>query len=138
MCSSDLDEGLTSLDLLPVAEEQHWTGLALKTCKGHSFALTAAAWAAEHGMLLSLQDLTNPGFSAVHSFLFAAHVPTINGVELNSPQYTPDANQPWLACYRDIFVVAHGNHSLGHPIPVGLGSECVDLPSSLQETPVSD
>ena len=30
-----LDEGLTSLELLPVAKEQGWSGLALKTCKGH-------------------------------------------------------------------------------------------------------
>ena len=43
-----LDEGLTSLELMHEALAQGWTGFALKTCKGHSFALTAAAWAKEH------------------------------------------------------------------------------------------
>ena len=40
-----LDEGLTSLELMAEAKNQGWSGFALKTCKGHSFALTAAAWA---------------------------------------------------------------------------------------------
>jgi L-alanine-DL-glutamate epimerase-like enolase superfamily enzyme len=60
-----LDEGLTSLDLLPEAHADGWSGVALKTCKGHSFTLIAAAWAREHGMLLAMQDLTNPGFAAI-------------------------------------------------------------------------
>ena len=56
-----LDEGLTSLELMHEALAQGWSGFALKTCKGHSFALTAAAWANERKMVLSFQDLTNPG-----------------------------------------------------------------------------
>lgn len=65
-----------------------------KTCKGHSFALVAAAWANRHGMCLSMQDLTNPGIGLVHAAFFAAHVPTINGVELNRPQFAPPARPP--------------------------------------------
>ena len=81
-----LDEGLASLRLMKEAVRQGWSGFALKTCKGHSFALVAEAWANKQGLLLSLQDLTNPGLSLIHAALFAAFVPTINGVELNSPQ----------------------------------------------------
>ncbi len=117
-----LDEGLTDFDVLPEAMEQGWSGLALKTCKGHSFALTAAAWAVENGMLLSLQDLTNPGLSMIHAALFAAHVPTINGVELNSPQYTPAANAEWLPRLSGLFEPMDGIHRLPEQLPWGLGS----------------
>ncbi|MDE2890541.1 MAG: hypothetical protein OXR72_20265 [Gemmatimonadota bacterium] len=117
-----LDEGLTSLELLPEAKRQGWSGLALKTCKGHSFALLAAAWARENGMRLALQDLTNPGFAAIHAALFAAHVPMVNGVEINSPQYTPDANADWLPRLAGIFEPVDGLHRIDSPDAVGLGS----------------
>ncbi len=117
-----LDEGLTSLDLLPAAKEQGWSGLALKTCKGHSFALVCAAWARQNNVLLSLQDLTNPGYAAIHSFLLGAHLPTINGVELNSPQYTPAANQPWLPRLSSLFAPEQGIHRLDQTATPGLGS----------------
>lgn len=117
-----LDEGLTSLDLFPTAHKQHWSGLALKTCKGHSFSLAAAAWAKENNLLLSLQDLTNPGYSAIHSFLFGAHLATLNGVELNSPQYTPAANQPWLPELSSLFEPRRGLHRLDLTATPGLGS----------------
>lgn len=116
-----LDEGLSSLHLLPLAEKQGWSGLALKTCKGHSFSLAAAAWAHERGMMLAMQDLTNPGIAAIHSWLFAAHLPVINGIELNSPQFTPQANQPWLPKLSGLFDVCGGRHVLNPNIP-GLGS----------------
>jgi L-alanine-DL-glutamate epimerase-like enolase superfamily enzyme len=118
-----LDEGLTDLRLLTTAKAQGWSGLALKTCKGHSFALVAAAWAKRHGMLLSLQDLTNPGLSAIHNAMFAAHVPMINGVEINSPQFTPAANEPWLDRYRDLFVPQSGVHRFDFSRAVGLGAK---------------
>ncbi len=117
-----LDEGLTSLELLPLVEDQGWSGLALKTCKGHSFALVSAAWAHERGLQLAMQDLTNPGYSAIHSFLFAAHLPTINGVELNSPQYTPAANEPWLPSLKSLFAPTAGVHGLEQLEIPGLGS----------------
>ncbi len=117
-----LDEGLTSLDRLPLALEQGWSGLALKTCKGHSFALVAAAWAKQNGLIVALQDLTNPGISAVHAALFAAYVPTINGAELNSPQFTPSANARCMADWPGLFEVKDGQHRLDHLAPAGLGS----------------
>ena len=117
-----LDEGLTSLDLMQEAKNQGWTGFALKTCKGHSFALTAAAWARQNGVMLSLQDLTNPGFSMIHAALFAAHVHTINDVELNSPQFTPGANESFLPRLGGLFDPHDGVHRLPDQIPVGLGS----------------
>ncbi len=116
-----LDEGLVSLELLPEAERQGWSGLALKTCKGHSFALVAAAWAHQRGMLIAQQDLTNPGYSGIHSFLFASHISTINGVELNSPQYTPSANAPWLPQLAGLFTPDRGVHTMDISHLIGLG-----------------
>jgi hypothetical protein len=117
-----LDEGLTSLELLETAVAQGWSGLALKTCKGHSFALVAAAWAREHGLSLALQDLTNPGLAAIHAVLFAAHIPMQNGIELNSPQFTPAANAAYLPHLSGLFEPREGLHRLPPPVPDGLGS----------------
>jgi L-alanine-DL-glutamate epimerase-like enolase superfamily enzyme len=117
-----LDEGLTSLDLLDEARRQHWGGFALKTCKGHSFALVAAAWAHENGLLLTVQDLTNPGLAAIHSALFAAHLPSRNGIELNSPQYTPAANADWLPRLAPLLEPRDGQHTLTGVNAIGLGS----------------
>lgn len=117
-----VDEGLMTLESMLVAKDQHWSGFALKTCKGHSFALVAAAWAKTQSMTLSLQDLTNPGLSAIHSALFAARVPTINGVELNSPQFTPKANQAYLDRFPNLFQTAQGKIELPNPALPGLGS----------------
>lgn len=44
-----LDEGLTGLELMEAAAGQGWSGFALKTCKGHSFALVAGAWRGSTG-----------------------------------------------------------------------------------------
>lgn len=117
-----VDEGLLILASMQVAREQGWSGFALKSCKGHSFVLTAAAWAHAHGMLLSLQDLTNPGLAAVHAALLATRLPTINGVELNSPQFTPCANADWVDRYPDLFNIRRGEHRLPSPVQtLGLG-----------------
>ena len=117
-----LDEGLTDLEILPEAQAQGWSGLALKTCKGHSMLLAAAAWAHDHGMLLSLQDLTNPGVALIHAAAVGAYLPTINGAELNSPQFTPDANDEFLPRLAELFIPRHGVHRLPAAWPAGLAS----------------
>ncbi len=116
-----LDEGLTDEHAMALAVEQGWSGFALKTCKGHSFALAAAAWAHQRGMTVTLQDLTNPGLAAIHAGLFAAYVPTLNGVELNSAQFTPAANTEWLPRLAAFFEPRDGTHRLPEVIPDGLG-----------------
>lgn len=117
-----VDEAMSSLDDLAAAERMGWSGFAVKTCKGHSFALTAAAWSRLHGLVISVQDLTNIGRSAIHSYLLAAHLPTVNGLELNSPQYQPGANEPWLPRLAGLFRPTDGLHRLDPDGVVGLGS----------------
>jgi L-alanine-DL-glutamate epimerase-like enolase superfamily enzyme len=118
-----LDEGLTGPERMEEAAAQGWSGFALKTCKGHSFALVAAAWARERGLTISLQDLTNPGLAAIHAALFASRVPTLNGVELNSPQFTPAANAEWLPRMAALLDPQDGTHHLPPQMPPGFGSE---------------
>ena len=119
-----VDEGLTRFELFQEAVDQGWSGFALKTCKGHSFALVAAAWALENRLLLSMQDLTNPGLAAIHAALFASRIPMLNGVELNSPQYTPSANLEWLPRMNGLFEPQNGVHRLEASRVIGLGSTC--------------
>lgn len=117
-----LDEGLSGAESFEMALQQGWSGFAVKTCKGHSFSLIAAAWILKRRLPLALQDLTNPGLAAIHAALFAAHIPTINGVELNSPQYTPEANREWLPRLSPLLEPRGGVHRLNFDIPAGLGS----------------
>jgi L-alanine-DL-glutamate epimerase-like enolase superfamily enzyme len=117
-----IDEGLTDIRLFPVARKQGWSGFALKTCKGHSFTLVAAAWAHRNGMCISLQDLTNPGYSAIHAALLASHLPTINGVELNSWQFTPEANTRWIPRLGEMLTPHNGVHVIAATDATGLGS----------------
>jgi hypothetical protein len=116
-----VDEGLMEPGVLPVIAAQGWSGICLKTCKGHSFNLVAGAWAHARGMRLAVQDLTNPGVAAVHSCLLAQHVPTVNGVELNSPQFTPAANEGWAERMPGLFVPEDGRHGHPEPLVAGLG-----------------
>jgi L-alanine-DL-glutamate epimerase-like enolase superfamily enzyme len=118
-----IDEGLTDLGVLEEARRQGYSGLALKTCKGHSMLLVCAAWAHCHAMSVALQDLTNPGIALVHAALVGAHLPTINGAELNSPQFTPAANQEFAERLPELFEPHGGFYHLPHEVPAGLGSQ---------------
>lgn len=118
-----VDEGWTTLDDLDLAAARGWTGVAIKTCKGHSAALAAAAWAHRHHLPITVQDLTLLGRAAVHSYLVAAHLPTTNGIELNSPQYLPGANADWLPRYDTLFTVRGGYHRLAIDGIIGLGGQ---------------
>jgi L-alanine-DL-glutamate epimerase-like enolase superfamily enzyme len=117
-----LDEGLTELSMLEEARRQVYSGFALKTCKGHSMLLVCAAWARRHDMLISLQDLTNPGIALIHGALVGSRLPTINGAELNSPQFTPAANADFLPRLGSLFEPQDGIHVLPDSVPIGLGS----------------
>ena len=71
--------------------------------------------------MVAIQDLTNPGIALIHSALLAARVPSINGVELNSPQFTPAANAKWLPRLAALFEPHDGVHRISVPVPAGLG-----------------
>lgn len=52
----------------------------------------ALAWAKAHGMILMVQDLTNPMLAQIPHVELAGHAGTIMDVETNDMQYYPDAS----------------------------------------------
>jgi L-alanine-DL-glutamate epimerase-like enolase superfamily enzyme len=104
-----IDESLVDLESLLLAREMGYTGVALKACKGQSQAMLMAAAAQKYKMFLTVQDLTCPGASLIHSVGIAARVPGVAGVEANSRQYMPAANKPWEKRFPGLFIVKDGN-----------------------------
>ena len=87
-----MDESAHDWKLVKMGHELGWNGVALKVCKTMTGALLSACWAKEHGMLLMVQDLTNPMLATIPHVLLAAHIGTIKGVECNAPQFYPAAS----------------------------------------------
>ncbi|HZU25644.1 MAG TPA: enolase C-terminal domain-like protein [Bryobacteraceae bacterium] len=103
-----IDESLTGLDALMLAQEMGYTGAALKACKGQSQAVLMAAAGQIHKMFLCVQDLTCPGASLIHSVGLAAHVPGVAGIEANARQFVPAANRGWETHFPGIFAIRDG------------------------------
>jgi L-alanine-DL-glutamate epimerase-like enolase superfamily enzyme len=117
-----IDESLTDLETLELAQQMGYTGAALKACKGQSQSLLMAAAAQTMGMFLCVQDLTCPGASLIQSASLAAHVPGIAGIEANSRQYAPVANRDWEARFPGIFLTRDGSMNTSGLTGVGLGA----------------
>jgi L-alanine-DL-glutamate epimerase-like enolase superfamily enzyme len=116
-----IDESLTDLETLQLAREQGYSGVALKTCKGHGQALLMGAYAQKHGLFLCVQDLTCPGASFLHSAGLAARLPAVAAVEGNARQFCPAANRLWAARYPELFHVRGGSVRTGLLTGPGLG-----------------
>ncbi len=117
-----VDESLTDLDSFDLAMELGWSGVALKTCKGHSTDMVMAAKARELGIPYALQDLTNPSLALIHSVGMAARLHTIMGVEANSRQFFPDATTPAeQRVHGGIFTVRRGVADTSSLRGTGLG-----------------
>jgi L-alanine-DL-glutamate epimerase-like enolase superfamily enzyme len=116
-----IDESLTDLESLQLAIEQGYSGVALKTCKGHGQALLMAAYAQKHGLFLCVQDLTCPGASFLHSAGLAARLPGVAAVEGNARQYCPGANRARATRYPELFEVREGMVRTGLLTGPGLG-----------------
>jgi L-alanine-DL-glutamate epimerase-like enolase superfamily enzyme len=115
------DEGITDLDKLDLAIKLNWSGVAMKTCKGHSSALLYLAKAKEAGLTYSVQDLTNPCFSLIHSIGFAGRISPIMGVESNSRQYIPFASDKQAKVHPGMFKIKGGVADLSTVGGYGLG-----------------
>jgi L-alanine-DL-glutamate epimerase-like enolase superfamily enzyme len=127
-----IDESLTGLDSLLLAEEMGYSGVALKACKGQTGSLLMAAAAQQRGMFLCVQDLTCPGASFLHSVGLAAQVPGASGVEGNARQYCPAANHGWRTRFPGVFTFDNGTVQTGAITGPGLG--CVPTGEALPRT----
>jgi L-alanine-DL-glutamate epimerase-like enolase superfamily enzyme len=116
-----IDESLTGLDMLLLAREMGYTGVALKACKGQSQAVLMAAAGQIHHMFLCVQDLTCPGASLIESAGLAAHVPGVTGIEANAREYVPVANAPWVKKFPGIFDIRNGRMATETLTGLGLG-----------------
>jgi L-alanine-DL-glutamate epimerase-like enolase superfamily enzyme len=103
-----IDESLTGLDMLLMARDMGYTGVALKACKGQSQAVLMAAAAEINHMFLCVQDLTCPGASLIQSAGIAAHVPGNAGIEANAREYVPAANREWATKFPGVFDIRNG------------------------------
>lgn len=117
-----IDESLTGLDMLLLAQDMGYTGIALKACKGQSQAVLMAAAGQMQKMFLSVQDLTCPGASLIQSAGLAAHVPGIAGIEANARQYVPSANASWQKKFPGIFEITNGRMATQALTGLGLGA----------------
>ncbi|MFN8494354.1 MAG: enolase C-terminal domain-like protein [Caldilineaceae bacterium] len=116
-----IDESLDKLENLARLEPLGWSGLALKTCKGQTHSLLAYCWGKQHNLYVTLQDLTNPGLSLVHSANLAAHLDLATRYfETNSRQFMPQACPEEQVEFPAYFRVHGGSLHLPNSEPLGL------------------
>lgn len=117
-----VDESLTDLATFDQAMELGWSGIALKTCKGHSADMIYLAKARELGIPYTVQDLTNPGIALLHSVGLGARSYPMLGVEANSRQFFPASTSPAeKEVHRGIFSLTNGEADTSSLRGTGLG-----------------
>ncbi|MFO8079537.1 MAG: enolase C-terminal domain-like protein [Armatimonadota bacterium] len=117
-----IDESLTTLDTFDRAMELGWSGIALKTCKGHSSDMLFVAKAAKAGIPYAVQDLTNPSLALIHSVGLGARLNTIMGVEANSRQFFPGStSEAEKRVHGGIFSLERGEADTSSLRGTGLG-----------------
>jgi L-alanine-DL-glutamate epimerase-like enolase superfamily enzyme len=116
-----IDESLVDLASLLLAQEQGYSGVALKACKGQSEALLMGAAAQKYQLFLCVQDLTCVGASFLQSASLAARIPTVAAIEGNGRQYCPAGNALWQDHYPGMFHVRDGTVETGELHDTGLG-----------------
>lgn len=116
-----IDESLDTLEDLGRLQELGWSGMALKTCKGHTHSLLAYCWGRQHGLYLTLQDLTNPGLALVHSANFCSHLYlSTDCFECNQRQFLPTARPEEQNAFPGFFSVVEGSLFLPQTMGTGL------------------
>ena len=117
-----IDESLVDLESFHLSRKLGYSGVALKVCKGQSHAVLMAAAGQKYKSFLCVQDLSCPGASLIHSASIASHVPGVSGIEANSRQYLPAANDPWRAKFPGIFTIKDGTMKTAALTGLGLGA----------------
>lgn len=116
-----IDESLTSVEDFNLAMEYGWSGIALKSCKCLSSDLLFIAMAEISGIPYAVQDLTNPSIALIESVGLAARIHTIKGVEANSRQFFPVANEPELKVHPGLYNIRNGVARTSSITGTGLG-----------------
>ena len=113
-----VDEGLARVDDLADLAAQGWHGLVVKAAKGQTSALLCHAFARQHGMFVTIQDLTAPDLALEHSARLAAHLDlSLPAFECNSRQYAPGANSRLVSQRPELVTVVDGEITVGEEGP---------------------
>jgi L-alanine-DL-glutamate epimerase-like enolase superfamily enzyme len=116
-----IDESLSSIEDFRLAMELSWSGIALKSCKCLSSDLLFVPMAELAGIPYAVQDLTNPSLATIESVGLAARIHTIKGVEANSRQFFPKANEVAAKIHPELFNVRDGKARTASIKGTGLG-----------------
>jgi len=116
-----IDESLTSIEDFKLAMELGWSGIALKSCKCLSSDLLFVPMAELSGIPYAVQDLTNPSLALIESVGLASRTHTIKGVETNSRQFFPKANEIAARVHPELFHVKDGLAKTSSIKGTGLG-----------------
>ena len=116
-----IDESLSSIEDFRLAMELGWSGIALKSCKCLSSDLLFISLAELEGIPYAVQDLTNPSLAMIESVGLAARIHTIKGVEANSRQFFPKANEAAARVHPELFGIRDGKARTSSIKGTGLG-----------------
>ena len=116
-----IDESLSSIEDFRLAMELGWSGIALKSCKCLSSDLLFIPMAELSGISYAVQDLTNPSLAMIESVGLASRIHTIKGVEANSRQFFPKANEAAAKIHPELFNIRDGKARTASIKGTGLG-----------------
>lgn len=88
-----LDEAFIDVAALDRLAAAGWSGVTVKTGRGHTQSLLGYCWARHHGRFVAVADLTNVGDALTHSAAMASWLRCdTTAFECNSRQYAPAGN----------------------------------------------
>ena len=123
-----IDESLTSVEDFRLAMELGWSGIALKSCKCLSSDLLFVPMAELAGIPYAVQDLTNPSLALLESVGLAARTHPIKGLETNSRQFFPRANDLVAGVHSGVCEIRDGRARTSSIRGTGLGFRIDEMP----------
>ena len=127
-----IDESLSTIEDFRLAMELGWSGIALKSCKCLSSDLLFIPMAELAGIPYAVQDLTNPSLAMIESVGLAARIHTIKGVEANSRQFFPKANEAAAKVHPELFNIRDGKARTSSIKGTGLGFRINEMELGLE------
>ena len=127
-----IDESLSSIEDFRLAMDLGWSGIALKSCKCLSSDLLFIPMAELAGIPYAVQDLTNPSLAMIESVGLAARIHTIRGVEANSRQFFPKANEAAARIHPELFNIRDGKARTSSMKGTGLGFRVDEMELGLE------
>ncbi len=122
LCPVVIDESLTDVDSLLLAQKMGWTGAVIKSPKGLTHMLMIASVAGKRQILACGGDMSCPGAALIQTAHLQARVPGISSVEANARQFLPAANKAWESRFPGMFRITDGMIQTGELIRPGLGA----------------